>query len=315
MSEPVAPHGGEPRPAAPSEGGGGAVQWGVPAPYAWYRQAGAWVVIGALAVAFAVAVTVLVLRPVAGAPAGPAPTGGTESAAASDESPGATDADATEFPAVPKTECPAVEGTPGAPAGEPAGGLPDFGISLGCDAVPGGPASGATIRVDVMSDYICPYCQRFEQEVGEQLEQALKDGQIQLVVHPMGYLDGFSTTDYSSRAARAATAVAGLDPEHFMAFDQALWDNQPAEGGPGLTDEEIAGLARGAGVAEDAIAQFTAGGYDEWVASSTQLVTNTQGFSGTPWVVIGDGETSYPWDWSQGDLQLAIARVAAGQQP
>ncbi|MDR2454193.1 MAG: thioredoxin domain-containing protein, partial [Bifidobacteriaceae bacterium] len=124
-----------------------------------------------------------------------------------------------------------------------------------------------------------------------------------------------STTEYSSRAARAATAVASLDPDHFGAFDQALWDNQPAEGGPGLSDQEIADLARAAGVAQEAIAQFAAGGFDDWVAQATQSVTSAEGFQGTPWVLIGHGQTAYQWDWSSGDLQTAIANVAAGQQP
>jgi protein-disulfide isomerase len=216
---------------------------------------------------------------------------------------------------VPASECPAAGEAPRGDTGRPAGATDDFGIALGCDGVPGGPASAAEVRVDVMSDYICPYCQRLEELLGAQLDQAVADGQIQLVLHPLGYLDGFSTTAYSSRAARAATAVAAFDSENFMAFDQALWENQPAENGPGLTDQEIADLARGAGVAEEAIAHFTTGEFDAWVKDGTAAVTSSENFSGTPWVLISVGETTYQWDWSQGDLQGAVARAAAGQQP
>jgi protein-disulfide isomerase len=287
----------------------------------WYKQAGAWVVIGAVAVGFSAA---LVL--VAGPGGAPAATGGgaasSESggqsgpAASLTPSPTATDGARDQPAPVATAECPPGEATPTAEAGRPAGATDLGGIAFGCDGVPGGPVAEQTkVTVDVMSDYICPYCKRFEQEIGPQLDQAMRSGQIKLTLYPMGYLDAYSTTEYSSRAARAAVAVAGLDPDRFWDFDQLLWDNQPAEGGPGLSDQEIADLARQAGVGEDAIAQFAGGAYDDWVVQTTQVVVNSEGFQGTPWVLIGDGANLYPWSWSDGDLQTAIARVAAGGQP
>ncbi|MDR2454179.1 MAG: DsbA family protein, partial [Bifidobacteriaceae bacterium] len=196
----------------------------------WHRQSGAWVAIGAVVVVFAAAFVILLTRlpaaPQAGASAAASPEAASPFASASPEP-----APAAPAAPAPTAECPAPSGAATAEAGQPAGATADFGIMLGCDGVPGGPQAEAQVRVDVVSDYICPYCKRFDEQVGAQLDQALKDGQITLVLHPLGYLDGFSTTEYSSRAARAATAVASLDPDHFGAFDQALWDNQPAEGG------------------------------------------------------------------------------------
>ncbi|MDR2374552.1 MAG: thioredoxin domain-containing protein [Bifidobacteriaceae bacterium] len=286
----------------------------------WYKQAGAWVVIGGVAVAFSAA---LVITAGSGADRTASdPASSPSDNATASQSPNDGDGAAAspgvegDFAPVAAAACPEADGTPAALAGQPAGATELGGIALGCDGTPGGPVAPETaVTVEVMSDYICPFCQRFEDEVGPQLDQAVRAGQVKLTVYPMGYLDVYSTSEYSSRAARAAVAVAGLDPRHFEAFDQLLWDNQPAEGGPGLSDEEIAGLARQAGVSEDAITQFTSGAYDAWVAQTTAAVSGSEGFQGTPWVLIGDGTSLYQWDWSGGDLQTAIAKVAAGQQP
>jgi protein-disulfide isomerase len=268
-----------------------------------------------LFVVFAAAFVVLLAKLPPGPVAAGSPSQSVEPAATSPFVASGESSPALAVEPVPVAECPAATAAPSAEAGRPAGATDDFGIRIGCDGVPGGPQAAAPIRVDVVSDYICPYCQRLDEQVGAQFDQAVRDGQIELVLHPLGYLDVYSTTDYSSRAARAATAVAALDPEHFGAFDQALWDNQPAEGGPGLTDGEIAELARAAGVSEQAVAGLADGSLVDWVAQATELISAADGFQGTPWVLISQGELSYQWDWSDGDLQSAIAKVAAGQQP
>jgi protein-disulfide isomerase len=217
---------------------------------------------------------------------------------------------------VAKVDCPKAGDKATAKPGEPAGASEDGGITLGCDGAPGGPLADETkVTVQVISDYICPVCKRFEDELGADLEQAMRDGQVKVTLYPLGYLDAYSTSGYSSRAARAAVAVAGLAPEKFRDFDALLWENQPPEGGAGLSDEEIAGLARQAGVSDAVIAEFTSGAYDDWVSSTTAAVIGSDGFQGTPWVLIGDGTRVYIWNWSQGDLQKAIAAVAAGEEP
>jgi protein-disulfide isomerase len=277
-------------------------------PYApWYAQGAAWGAIGAMVVAFGVVLALVLLRP--GGENGAGPEGS--------PSPGATAqgiAGLPEYDPVPASPCPAAAGVPQGQEGQPAGATEDGGIALGCDGVPGGPQSKAQVRVDLISDYICPYCKQFEDQVVPELIEALQAGQIQLVLHPVGYLDGYSTTGYSSRAAAAATAVAALDPTHFLAFDQALWANQPEEGGPGLDDSQIAQLALDAGVSGDVVARFGDQGFGEWVAASTATAATAPGFTGTPWVLIGTPTRSYHWTGQTG-LQRAIAAVAAGDEP
>ena len=60
----------------------------------------------------------------------------------------------------------------------------------------------------------------------------------------MSFLDRTSQgARYSTRAANAFVTVAQADPDRILAFNRALYDNQPAEGTTGLTDAQLATLA------------------------------------------------------------------------
>ncbi|MDR3107093.1 MAG: hypothetical protein LBU05_02675, partial [Bifidobacteriaceae bacterium] len=110
----------------------------------WHKQSGAWVVIGALTVAFALAL-VISLRAAGGQPglaassSDPSQSGGQAAGAA--PTPSATSAalPAGGFPPVATAECPDSQGQPVAQPGQPAGATELGGIRLGCDGVPGGP--------------------------------------------------------------------------------------------------------------------------------------------------------------------------------
>src|ERR1700758_2076315 len=124
------------------------------------------------------------------------------------------------------------------------------------------------VRVDAFIDFLCPFCQRFELSSGEALARLAADGQISLIYHPMNFLDEASTTNYSSRAAAASGCAA--DQGRFVDFAHALFVNQPPEGGPGLSDAELAGLGQAVGLADPAFATCLAGAtYLDWPAYVT----------------------------------------------
>lgn len=103
--------------------------------------------------------------------------------------------------------------------------------------------------VDTYVDFLCPYCNQFEQAEGATLQQLVSEGRITLRVHPVTILDDHtSPSGYSSRAASAMYAVAEADPAHAYAFLEAMYQNQPQEGSAGLTDAQIVDIAKSAGV-------------------------------------------------------------------
>ncbi|MEJ1088547.1 thioredoxin domain-containing protein [Microbacterium sp. Mu-80] len=131
-------------------------------------------------------------------------------------------------------------------------------------------------------DFMCPACNAFEQSYGEQLQSAAADDEITLEVHPIAILDHLSQgTNYSSRAAGAMYCVAETAPDKALDFMNALYANQPQEGGSGLTDEQLSQIAEqvGAGDAASCIAEGT---YEKFGAAQAKA----HEISGTPTVEI-----------------------------
>ncbi|HEY0187037.1 MAG TPA: thioredoxin domain-containing protein [Cellulomonas sp.] len=172
-------------------------------------------------------------------------------------------------------------------------------------------------RVDVYSDYMCPGCGTVETQNGALLGELVAEGTATVVYHPIAILDRLSAgTEYSTRSSAAAALVAEQEPSSFEAFHLAMFEAQPAENSTGLTDEEIADIARGVGVPDetaDLIADGTATStYREWVTAATsdvgtdESLTNPSagGFT-TPTIAV-DGVR---WSGSLSDLSDLAAQL------
>jgi protein-disulfide isomerase len=162
-----------------------------------------------------------------------------------------------------------------APARVPAGATPEGdGIVLG-----DGP-----VRVDAYIDFLCPFCRQFDERSGPYLDRLLDAGAISLVYHPLGFLDRLSTTRYSSRAS--ATSGCAADYGHFREYKDLLFANQPEEGGPGLSQQQLIELGAEAGITDSGFAGCAAKGvYLPWTEYVT-LRAVERGVSGTPSVFV-----------------------------
>ncbi|MDN5668042.1 MAG: DsbA family protein [Renibacterium salmoninarum] len=110
---------------------------------------------------------------------------------------------------------------------------------------------GQPVQVVVYLDFICEFCKAFEQTNASVLKQFQDAGQITLEYRPAGLLDGASTTNYSSRASNVAACVADQAPDKYLDFVAALYQNQPAEGGTGLSNDQLKQYAKDAGANVD----------------------------------------------------------------
>lgn len=196
-------------------------------------------------------------------------------------------------------------------------GSPDNGSSR---TVQGGAVDGYTlvvgkadapVTVDVYQDYLCPYCGQFERANRADLESLVDAGAIRLRLHPMNFLDAQSAgSRYSTRAANAAVTVAQHQPEALLAFNAALYDHQPAEGTGGLTDDQIADIARGAGVEEAVFERFAAGDNTSFVQGANQAAFDA-GVQSTPTVRI-DGQEFEGNLYAAGEFKAAVEAAAQG---
>ncbi|MDR3107448.1 MAG: thioredoxin domain-containing protein [Bifidobacteriaceae bacterium] len=218
-------------------------------------------------------------------------------------------------------------------ADQPPGAQADGGILIGQDLTPGGPAPGSdeAVTVEVISDFLCPWCRLLEQAHGQALADKARAGEIRLVIHPVNNANLADLNDhYSWRAMLAADTVAALEPGKLWAFHAALWENQPEESAKGdeLTDQRIAALAVEAGVSQEVADQLADSPVAEWARWSSDQALRRVG--GTP-VMLMSFADSEPQEWNNwllqstdesgetryaaGDLDQAIANVRSGKAP
>jgi protein-disulfide isomerase len=176
----------------------------------------------------------------------------------------------------------------------PRGATPDLdGIVVG-----DGPAN-----VEAYIDFQCPFCRQFEMSAKSTFDTLLAQRLIGLVRHPMNFLDEMSPTRYSSRAAAAAAAAS--DAGMFHEYARVLFENQPPEGGPGLSDGQLIELGEGIGISDP---QFAAtihlGSYLPWPSFVTQRAI-ARGVAGTPSVFV-DG---IPVPARPGPIVAAVERL------
>lgn len=142
--------------------------------------------------------------------------------------------------------------------------------------------------LDTYIDFMCPICGQFETTYGPEMLDLVADGTITYKIHPISILDRASQgTEYSTRAANAMYCVAEAAPDAAVPFMQAMFEQQPAEQTPGLTDEQILQIASDVGVTDidSCVADRT---YDSFVTSMTEqtpIQPGAQGI-GTPTIAV-----------------------------
>ncbi len=151
-------------------------------------------------------------------------------------------------------------------------------------------SADAPVTVDVYEDYLCPACRAFEADAADTMDELVAGGEVLVRVHPVAILDRLSDDEYSTRAVNAAAVVAdAAGVEAFSQFSALLFAEQPAEGGPGLSDDDLVALAARAGATgEDVEAGIRDLRFGDWVAEATDRASR-DGLTGTPWIRV-DGE-------------------------
>ncbi|WP_448625071.1 DsbA family protein [Geodermatophilus sp. URMC 64] len=148
-------------------------------------------------------------------------------------------------------------------------------------------AADAPVTIDLYEDFQCPVCKSFEDSAGSTLASLVADGTVQLHYHGMAFLDTNANDDYSTRALNAAAVVVNAaGPDAFQTFHDLLYTNQPAEGGSGLTDDQLIAYAEQAGASGEAVEQAIRGlAYGDWVDQITDQASK-DGVTGTPTVFV-----------------------------
>ncbi len=160
-------------------------------------------------------------------------------------------------------------------------------------AVPAGPAS-APVKVAIYEDFMCPFCGQFEKASRAELQKDVDAGKVQLQYHVLNFLDRSSTTGYSTRAANALGAVLDASgPKVAKKFHDLLFENQPAEGSAGLSDNRLVALAVQAGAPRKAVQDAVSSkSYESWVNRVTDKASKDK-VTGTPTVRVDGKDVTF----------------------
>jgi protein-disulfide isomerase len=167
----------------------------------------------------------------------------------------------------------------------------------------------APVTLDMYEDFQCPNCKALEDSTGSTIHDLVTAGTVQVHYHGMAFLNTDANDDYSTRALNAAAVVADTaGTGAFATFHDLLFANQPAEGGSGLTDDQLIAYANQAGAtAPDVAVDIRNLVFGQWVKASEDQASK-DGVTGTPTVLVDGTKLS---DLSPAGLTAA---VTAAQQ-
>jgi len=140
--------------------------------------------------------------------------------------------------------------------------------ATGSPVAVGGNSGTSVPTIDLYEDGLCPACQQFESQFGQQVMKAVDEGKLTVNYHFLNFLDQKSASrDYSTRAAAAFQCVAAVPGTLaakglFLNFHTTMFSKgtQPEEGGDtDLSNAEIAAIARKAGAPQSAATCITSG--------------------------------------------------------
>ncbi|RSX52165.1 DSBA oxidoreductase [Bifidobacterium goeldii] len=169
--------------------------------------------------------------------------------------------------------------------------------------------------VAVYMDPLCPGCGQLNREIDPTLIALTDAGQINLELHPMSFMDSYSTDEYSSRASGAIAYIASHDddPDHLLKFISNIYaeDFQPGEGSDykSVSDDQLKEQAISAGVPKKIADAAFGREYQDWLDAINlytpkrpelwQVSGTNKGAMSTPTVTI-NGKF-----WDRNELSLA----------
>jgi protein-disulfide isomerase len=157
----------------------------------------------------------------------------------------------------------------------------DGGLPLG--------SADAPVTIDLWEDFQCPACADFEATNAPVLEQAVTDGDVLLVLHPLTFLDENLDNMSSVPAAQALGCTADAGDETALRFHGTVFANQPPEtrGEEAWSEDDLVRWAEESGAdGTDVRGCLDEERYAAWV-DNVGRSGSSAGVTGTPTLFVG----------------------------
>jgi len=138
----------------------------------------------------------------------------------------------------------------------------------------------APVKIEIFEDFLCPFCQQYEETGRDGLRAQVADGKAYVVYRPIAFLN-----EYSARALNAfAVVLEKSGPDVALKFHDRLYDEQPSETGTmpdnqWLIDQAVAVGAR----ADDITAGIDGYAFKQWIINGADDASK-RGVNATPTV-------------------------------
>jgi protein-disulfide isomerase len=129
-----------------------------------------------------------------------------------------------------------------------------FGIAAGFDDAP--------TRIEIFTEPQCSHCADLQTDFGDEFAYYIGVGALKITYRPLTFLDS-GEGGYSARVSNALflAAEGGATGTQFQRFVKELYAHQQrTKGGPGPTDDEMAEMAKTAGMPDEAVDRIAGGG-------------------------------------------------------
>ena len=186
------------------------------------------------------------------------------------------------------------------------------------------PNAAGVVDIQIVVDYLCPICGEFEQTNGAFIRTLVESGAATITYRPVAIFTNQSAgTRYSLRAANAAACVANSSPDSYFSFNKRLFNEQPAEGTGGLSDDELVAIARAAGAASNIVEEcITDRRFATWVGAATEraqkgplAIRNVEvdGIEGTPTIFVNGQVYDYSYPFDLGEFTQFVLQAAGDE--
>lgn len=153
----------------------------------------------------------------------------------------------------------------------------------------------AKTTIDIYEDLGCPFCGELERDSIILFKRYISGDDVKMRYHVLSILDSNFSDPYSTRAANFLISVGQNSPDQWYTIHQELYKQQPAEGGPGLTNDAMFRIAEESGAKNmDAIKKDVENlTYKDQVSKSNDAAFKA-GIKQTPTVKVNGKEVADP---------------------
>ena len=162
-------------------------------------------------------------------------------------------------------------------------------------ATNGGVLKDGVPTLQIFEDFQCPICKQAEDRFGAKVSELGKAGKINVVYYVKTFMDDNLRNDSSTKVGNAAACAA--DAGKFEEYHDKIYAKQPAEEGPGYSDEAVQAAATEAGISGPALDTWkqcvASKTYASYLKGLEKYTGETMGIRGTPEFYVNNKVVSW----------------------